>query len=99
MNLVDGLHSVKVINTRIETDLVHHDDPSRLSLGIKLPHGGGYITSSDDVGLPFNGRLDDRCVMSIRNERNDEIVCGDLSIQVWRVCIEGDGFRGGKTGC
>jgi hypothetical protein len=38
-------------------------------------------------------------VMGIRNERNDEIVCSDLSIQVWRVCIEGDGFRSGKTGC
>jgi hypothetical protein len=40
VDLVDGLDGVQVIDTRVETDLVHDGDTSLLGSGIKLLHGG-----------------------------------------------------------
>lgn len=53
-----------MVNTGVNTNLVHDGDTSLLALLIKLEHGGADIASGDDVLLGADGGLDDHSVES-----------------------------------
>lgn len=51
MDFVDGLDSVQVIDTRVQTDFVEDNNSSLLGSGIQFAHGWGDVGRGDDVGL------------------------------------------------
>ena len=79
MDLINDLHSVQVIDTRIQPNLIHYDDSSFLSSGVELTHSRGDVTGSDDVSLAFDSSFDDLSMIGIRDQRDDDVVfryCG-----------------------
>lgn len=88
------------INT--ETNLVHDGDSGILALLVQLHHGGGDIARGHNILLVSNSRLDDGGMEGIRNQADDQVVLGDLSIQSLGVGnVERNGRRelhaGGET--
>ena len=76
MDLVDGLNGVEMINTGVKTNLIQDNNASSLDLSVELPHGRRDVAGGDDVGLALDRRLNDRSMVCVRNERDDEIVSG-----------------------
>lgn len=64
---VGSCHSrilTEVVNTGVDTNLVHDSDTGLLALLIKLHHGGADIAGGDNVLLGADSRLDDHGVES-----------------------------------
>lgn len=103
MDLVDLLDSVKVVDSRIKTNLVEHRDASLNASRFELLHGVRNVRGRDDVLLELDGRLDDSRVVGIRNERDHEIVLLDSSVKFSLIGdIDRDGIglateRGGES--
>ena len=68
VDVVDHLEGVKVVNARIDADLVHDGDASILGLLIQLPHERVDIARGDHVFLELDGRLDHQDVKGPRNQ-------------------------------
>lgn len=81
MDLINGLDGVEVVNTRVETNLVHDDDASLLGSSIKLTHRRADIAGGDNVGLALDGGFDDIGVVGVGDERDDKVVLGDGLLQ------------------
>ena len=81
VHLLDGLDGVKVVDTGVETDLVHDGDARGLGLGVKLHHGGRDIAGGDDILLVADGRLDDGGVEGVGDQADDEIVLSNDGIE------------------
>jgi hypothetical protein len=89
MNFVNCFDSVQMIDTRVEADLVHDDDPCFLCLRVELPHSGRNVAGSHNMSFALDCRLDNGCVVRVWNEGNDEVVGSDLNIELsTRVDIE-----------
>lgn len=98
VDLGDGFHSIEVINTRVQTNLVHNYNPRFLCFVIKLFHSRGYITSGDDVGFSPDCGLYHCSVMGVRNQRDYKIMCGDLRVEnILQGYIKGDGLSVRKS--
>lgn len=98
MDLADGLNSVQVIDTRVKADLVHNDDTSLLRLLVEFSDSRGNVAGGHNVGLPFDGGLDDGGVVGIGDERDDEVVGSNFALEVSSgVNVKGDGARVGKA--
>lgn len=74
MDFLNRLNSVKVIDTRVQADLIHDNYSSFLCLGIQLAHGGGNVARSDNMGLSLDSGLDDSGVISVRDERDHQVM-------------------------
>jgi hypothetical protein len=97
VNSVNHVNSVKVVDSGVETDLVENSDTGLNSFLLKGLHGVRNIGSSDDVLLELDSGLDDVGVLSVGDERDDEVVFLDGSVE--RSFIRGvDGESGGGTG-
>lgn len=91
MDLVDGLDSVEMVDTRIETNLIHDNNPCLLDFSFQLPDGRADVAGGHNVGLALDGSFDDIDVVSVWNERDDEVVfCNSLFKRRGVVYIEGD---------
>lgn len=74
MDFLNRLDSVKVINTRVQADLIHDNDSSFLCLSIQLAHGGGNVARGNNMGLSLDSGLDDSSVISVRDERDHQVM-------------------------
>ena len=81
VNSVDHVNSVKVINSGVETDLIQDGDTSIDSFLLECLHRVGDVGSGDNVLLELDGRLDDVGVLSVRDERDDEVVFLDSCVE------------------
>lgn len=98
MNLVNRLNSVQVINTRVQTNLVHDRDTGILGLLVKLLHRRGNIAGGDDVLLVADGGLDDEFVVCVGDKRDGDIDLGDFRIEGGAVInVERNGVAVGET--
>ncbi len=77
MNVVDGLDGVKVVKTRVETDLVHDGDTSLLDLALESTDSVRDVRGGDDVDLVLASGLDDSSMVDVRDERDDDVVALD----------------------
>lgn len=94
VDLADGLDGVQVIDTRVKTNLVHNDNTSLLRLLIELSDSRGNVAGSHNVGLAFDGGLNDGGVVGVGDERDDEVVGGNFALEVsGGVNVKGDGAR------
>ena len=84
MNLTDRLDSIQVIDSRVEPDLIHYDNPGFLSLFIKLPDRRRDVASRDDVRLALDGCLDHGGVVRVGDEGDNKIVICDCTLEVRR---------------
>ena len=92
MNLVDGLDSVQVVDTRVQADLVEDGDAGILGLLVESHHGLGDVGCGDNMLLDLDGGLDDDGVEGVGNEGDDQVVLGDLLLERIRVGdVERDG--------
>lgn len=74
------------------TNLVHDGNAGGLGLSIELHHSGRDVASGNDVLLLANSRLNDGGMEGIRDQADDKVMLGDLSIESLIVGdIEGDG--------
>lgn len=103
MHLVDRLDGVDVVDTRIEADLVHDDNACLLDLLFELADAGADVACRDDVRLTLDRCLDDIDVVSVRNERDDEVVLRDLLLKLGallrllRASVQREGGRVGQV--
>lgn len=74
MNLANGLNSVQVVNTGIETNFVHDDDSSLLSSSVEFPHSWGDVAGGDYVSFALDSGLDDLCVEDVGDQRDDKVM-------------------------
>ena len=74
-----------MVDTRVQTNLVHDDDTSLLALFLERLHGRGNVRGGDHVLLVPNGRLDDRGVVDVGDEGDDEITVGHGGVEGFRV--------------
>jgi len=100
VNLVNGLDSPKVINSRVQPDLVEHQHAGIDGLLIESLHGVRDVRGGNDVDvLVSNGGFDNEGVVGVRDEGNDEIVFGDESVEFGGVGdVDGDGVGTGNGG-
>jgi hypothetical protein len=78
---VDLENSGEMVNTGVDTNLVHDGDTSLLCLSIELHHGGRDVRGGDDVLLLADGRLDDGRVERIGDQADDDVNFGDFRIE------------------
>lgn len=103
MHLVDRLDGVDVVDTRVEADLVHDDNACLLDLLFELADAGADVACRDDVRLTLDRCLDDIDVVSVRNERDDEVVLRDLLLKLGallrllRASVQREGGRVGQV--
>ena len=64
-NLLD---SIQVIHARIHADLVEDYDPGLPRWSVQLSYSIRDVTCCYDVGLVFNGKLDNGSVISVGHE-------------------------------
>ncbi|KAH3667614.1 hypothetical protein OGATHE_003137 [Ogataea polymorpha] len=94
VDLVDGLDGVQVVDTWVQADLVHHDNAGLLDGWLQLSQSRRDVGGGDDVGvLRLDCSPDDGSVVDVWNQRDDNIVLIDLSVQsilvsnVQRQCV------------
>jgi hypothetical protein len=76
---------------RYVPNLIHHCDASLLGFILQFKNCRGDITGCDNILLVSDGRFDDCCMESIRDQANDQIVLCNFSIESFLICgIEGD---------
>lgn len=79
MNLVDELHCVQMIDTGVETNLIHDHDSGLLDLIFKFTDAVANVARGYNVRLALDGGLDNGDMVDVRNKRNDKIVlCNSL---------------------
>lgn len=81
MDLLNSLDSVKVINSWVQTDLVHNCDSCILALLIKLQHGWGDIRCGNDVLQLAYSRSDNGGMVRIWDQTDDQVVLCDLNVE------------------
>jgi hypothetical protein len=81
VHLIDGEHGGEMVDTRVNTNLVHDGDTGLLCLCIKLHHRGRDVRGCDDILLLADSRLDDSSVVCVGNQADDDIDFGDFSIE------------------
>ena len=81
MDLVDELHGVQVVDTRVEANLVHDHDTSLLDLLLKLTDPRADIARRDHIRLALDRGLDDGNMVDVRNERDNEVVVRDSLLE------------------
>jgi hypothetical protein len=79
--LLNGLDRVKVINSWVQTDLVHNCDSCILALLIKLQHSRRDIRSGNDVFQLSYSRFDNGSMIRVWDQTDDQVVLCDLSIE------------------
>jgi hypothetical protein len=100
MHLVDCLDRIQMVDTRVKTNFVHDNDTRFFGLLIKFKHCGGNIAGCDDMDLGLYCGLDDSRVVCIRDQRDDEIMCSDLSLEIAGVVdVKGNTLRIRNTIC
>ena len=62
-----------MIDTGIQPNLVHDDNSSLLGLLVKLAHHRTDVAGGDNMGLPLDSSLDDRSMVGVGDEGNDDI--------------------------
>lgn len=82
MHLIDCFDRVQMVDARIKTNLVHYNDARSLGFLIKFTHCRGYITGCDDVNFSLYRSLYDSRVVRVRDQRDDEIMCSNLSLEI-----------------
>ena len=98
VDFIDRLDGVEMINTGVQPNLVHDDDSSSLDFGVEGADGGGDVAGGDDVGLSLDGGLDDGDVVGVRDQRDDQVEGGNLSLELGCVVhVESDGRGVGET--
>ena len=91
-NLRNGLDSVQVVDTRVQTNLVHDSDTSLLAVLVQLHHGRGDVRGRDNVLLGTDGRLDNQGVESVGDQGYGDIVLRESLVEgVVIADVEGDG--------
>ena len=71
-----------MVDTRIQTDLVHDRNACVDDLLFQLLHGVRDVTSCDYILLLADRRLDDCGMESIGNQGNDQVTLFDGSVKV-----------------
>lgn len=100
VDVVDGLDSVEVVDTRVETNLVKDSDSGLLRLLVECHHGLGNVGSGDNILLLVDGGLDDLCVEGVWDQRDDQVNLSDLLLQcLCIVHVDGDGIGMLETLC
>jgi hypothetical protein len=84
MNFVNHLDGVEVIHTRINAHLVQNGNTGGLGLIIKLPDGIRDVTRRHDVCTTLDSSLNDSGMISVWNERNDNVVSRDMFGEIIR---------------
>jgi hypothetical protein len=77
VNIVDGLDSPKVVDSRVNTDLVETDQSGVLELLLQSLHLGVDVAGGDNVSLLLESDLHDSSVVGVGNERDYDIVTLD----------------------
>lgn len=85
VDLLDGLDGVEVIDSGIETDLVHDNNTGVLDLLLKSFDSRRDVTGGDDVLLVTDSGLDDLDVVDVRDQRDDNIVLRDSLVELGLV--------------
>jgi hypothetical protein len=70
-----------MINTRVQSDFVQHNDACLARCCIQLPHRRRDVRGGNNVGLPFDGGFDYCGVMGVGNKGNDEVMSSDGSLE------------------
>lgn len=92
MDFSNGLDSIQVVDTRVNANLVQDCDASLLCRTVELAHRRGHVARSDHVCLGFDRRPYDIGMVYKGNERDDEVMFGDVTVEVGRLDVEGDGL-------
>lgn len=81
-----------LVGNLTQANLIHNGDASLLAGLVELHHGGGDVAGGDDMLLLTDGRLNDGGVEGIRDQADDEVMLGNLSIQSLVISdVQGDG--------
>lgn len=81
VDLINRLDSPQVVDTWVQTDLVHDCDTGVLGGLVQLHHGWGDIGCGYDVLLLCNRGFDDCGVVGVWDEGDDEVILADLLLK------------------
>ena len=82
-----------MIDSRVQTDFVHHHDTRLFGCSVQFPHGRAHVACGDNVRLALNSRLDDSSMVGVRNKGDDHIMGYNSGIE---RCLAADikGYAG-----
>lgn len=82
MHFPNYLHSIQVVDPRVDANLVQNRDASLLSGRVELYHSRRDITRRDDLGLALDCRADNFGMIYERYERDDDVVICDGAVKL-----------------
>ncbi|KAH3669334.1 hypothetical protein OGAPHI_001455 [Ogataea philodendri] len=86
VDLVDGLDGIQVVNTWVQTDLVHDNNTGFLDRWLQLLQSWRDVRGGHDIGmLGLDGSLDNASVVDVWDQRDHNIVLVDLFVQSFLV--------------
>jgi hypothetical protein len=98
-SILTDLDGTNVVDTRVQTDLVHNNDSGVLGLLLESLHGGRNVRSGDNVLLVPDSALNNSSVVDVRNEGNHEVTVGDGGIEGSSIGnVNGDGLGTSEVG-
>ena len=80
-SILTDLDGTNVVDTRVQTDLVHNNDSGVLGLLLESLHGRRNVRSGDNVLLVPDSALNNSSVVDVRDEGNHEVTVGDGGIE------------------
>lgn len=81
-----------MVDTRVQTNLVHNGDTSLLALLIQLHHSRRDVRGRDNVLLGADGRLDDQSVEGVGDQGDGNIMLRESLIESFFIAdVEGNG--------
>lgn len=91
----DLRNRVEVVYARVHTDFVEHGYTCFFGGGVERVHRGRDVACCYDVGAAFDGGGYDGGVVGVGEERDDEVVRGDVGVESGGVggYVEGEGFH------
>ncbi len=84
-----------MVDSRVQSDLVHNCDSCILALLIKLQHGRGDIRCGNNVLFLADSRFDNGSMVCIWDQTDDQVVLCDFSIEGFLVA-DIEGYRVGE---
>lgn len=97
MHFINGFDGVQVVNSRIDSNLVEHRDPSCLGFGFQLSDRRRDVTRGHDVGLAADRRFDPRWMVDEGHEGDDDVMFSNVGVQFRRGNVESNCGRPGMV--
>lgn len=81
MNLINRLHGIQMVDTRVKAYFIHDNDASGFCTVLQCPNRRRRVACRDDMCVAFDSCFNNQNMVRVRDKRDNSIYGGNSIIQ------------------